>query len=153
MRVLPPPRAPASTLLLAQPPRLLPPSTLTATLPSSSPAPTCPPLLPLPLSTAIFPPLPPLLLQPELSSDARGPSVGDVRAAAARAFTSIARDRMLSLRDSLLELNSGVARADFAPTRLAATRQDEAALPPNVLMLPLSKGCTARSRSLPQHFE
>jgi hypothetical protein len=30
------------------------------------------------------------------------PSVGDVCAAAARAFTSIARDRMLSLRDSLL---------------------------------------------------
>jgi hypothetical protein len=79
--------------------------------------------------------------------------VGDVRAAAARAFTSIARDRMLSLRDSLLEINSGVARAAFAPTRLAATRRDEAALPPNVLMLPLSKGCTARSRSLPQHFE
>jgi hypothetical protein len=80
-------------------------------------------------------------------------SVGDVCAAAARAFTSIARDRMLSLRDLLLEINSGVARAAFAPTRLATTRRGEADLPPNVLVLPLSKGCTVRSRSLPQHFE
>jgi hypothetical protein len=79
-------------------------------------------------------------------------SVGDVCDSAARAFTSIARDRMLSVRDSLLEINSGVSRAAFAPTRLATTRRGEAALPPNVLVLPLSKGCTVRSRSLPQHF-
>ena len=81
------------------------------------------------------------------------PSVGDVCDSAARAFTSIARDRMPSLRDSLLEINSGVSRAAFAPTCLATTRRGEAALPPNVLVLPLSKGCTVRSRSLPQHFE
>ncbi len=81
------------------------------------------------------------------------PSVGDVCDSASRAFTSIARDRMLSLRDSLLEINSGVLRAAFALTRLATTRRGEAALPPNVLVLPLSKGCTVRSRSLLQHFE
>ena len=70
------------------------------------------------------------------------PSVGDVCDSASRAFTSIARDRMLSLRDSLLEINSGVARAAFASTRLATTRRGKSALPPNVLVLPLSKGCT-----------
>jgi hypothetical protein len=80
------------------------------------------------------------------------PSVGDVCDSAARAFTSIARDRMLSVRDSLLEINSGVSRAAFAPTRLTTMRRGEAALPPNVLVLPLSKGCIVRSRSLPQHF-
>jgi len=81
------------------------------------------------------------------------PSVGDVCAAAARAFTSIARDRMLPLRDLLLEINSGVVHAAFPLTRLGTSRRGEAALPPNVLVLPLNKGCTARSRSLPQHSE
>jgi hypothetical protein len=101
MRVLPLPRAPASKLLLAQPPRLLPPSTLTVTLSSSSPASTCPPLLPLLLSTPISPPLPSLLLEPEQPYNARDHPLATC-ALQPSAFTSIARDRMLSLRDSLL---------------------------------------------------
>ena len=153
MRVLPQPRAPASTLLPAQPPRLLPPSdadcnaAVVSTRADVSAA----------LAATAFDAN--LAVSAASAIAARAvlrrsrPSVGDVCDSAARAFTSIARDRMPSLRDSLLEINAGVSRAAFAPRRLATTRRGEAALPPNVLVLPLSKGCTVRSRSLPQHFE
>jgi len=72
------------------------------------------------------------------------PSVGDVCTAAARVHIDRSRSHAVSARFAAcaLEINSGVARAAFASTRLATTRRGKSALPPNVLVLPLSKGCT-----------
>jgi hypothetical protein len=64
--------------------------------------------------------------------------------AAERVHIDRSRSHAVSARFAAcaLELNSGVARAAFASTRLATTRRGKSTLPPNVLVLPLSKGCT-----------
>ncbi len=78
---------------------------------------------------------------------------GDVCTAAARVHIDRSRSHAVSARFAAcaLEINSGVARAAFSSTRFATTRRGKSALPPNLLVLPLSKGCTVctvvRSRS------